>query len=190
MNSFLPQDVVDKISATFFRLPHQGLNDRDINIAITHLYDALCHDFSYISPRLRHERETPSTVLDFTSPSRVIKQKMKSKFRVGFVSSHFFHHSIGRMLIEVVHFMMDAIATEERFRHFEIYAFFMKGPTQTYDDELTAAFENVLKGEIHVTLSSSILRYWISLDDYCFAVMNIQKSLFAFQSMILKKCVE
>lgn len=139
---------MNKISATFFRLPHQGLNDRAINVAITRLYDALCLDFSFMAPRLRQELTTPTTGLDFTSSRGALKQKLNSKYRVGFVSSHLFHHSIGRMLIEVVHFMMEAIATEERFAHFEIYAFFMKGPTQMHDDELTAAFENLLKGEM------------------------------------------
>lgn len=138
---------MNKISATFFRLAHQGLNDRAINIAITKLYEALCHDFVFMSKRLQHFQPSKRPVLDFTSHRAVLKVKtMPPKYRIGFVSSHFFHHSIGRMLIEVIHFMEETISTRDRFRHFEVYAFFMTGSTQPYDDDLSAAFESLLKG--------------------------------------------
>lgn len=164
--------VVDTISATFFRLPHQGLNDRDINLAVTRLYAALCPDFTYTAPRLLSSSPFPlhttslaaRRVLDFTkvgsadtaAPDRgghintKFNKSKKPKYRVAFVSSHFFHHSIGRMLVELMHHMASG-ATRSDYGHMELFAFYMTdaGPTQVQrqDDELTAIFAGLLQGK-------------------------------------------
>jgi predicted O-linked N-acetylglucosamine transferase (SPINDLY family) len=149
----LYQDLVDQISATFFRLPHQGLNDRAINLAITRLYEALCSDFTYTAPRLLASlsgRHKESGMLDFTSKYLIKNEKKNTKqtFRVAFVSAHFYHHSIGRMLIELMYFMKKKTeGNAEGYGHIELFAFFMVGQTQPYDDLLTAAFEELLTGK-------------------------------------------
>lgn len=180
--------MVDKLSATFFRLPHQGLNDKAINVAITHLYEALCPDFSYLAPRLRMSEPPlppPSQLLsrleplqngalDFTGGKRkkieqgrreqegqqgseqrekqnlVIPDVLQNKsnhYRVAFVSSHFFRHSIGNMLIEIM-YRMKTDAKSAGFGHLELFAFFMTDPSRPQEDELTAAFAELLQGNV------------------------------------------
>lgn len=138
---------MNKLSSTFFRLPHQGLNDKEINVAVTRMYAALCPDFSYTSPRLLRP-PAASTVFNAAEQDGLVVEKKNSDvgFRVAFVSSHFYHHSIGRMLIEVMHFMQSD-ATKGGSDSIELFAFFMTGLAP--EDELTDAFVELLGGEQH-----------------------------------------
>ena len=112
-------------------MAHQGLNDKEINIAINDLYRALCPDFSYTARRLDRKR-----MLDFTQKSLDNKKSLK----LSFVSSHFYHHSIGRMLIELIHYMK----LDQQTINVELFCFYMTGTHYAKDDGLTAIFEELL----------------------------------------------
>ena len=74
-----------------------------------------------------------------------MQEKKQTSLRVAFVSSHFYHHSIGQMLIKIMQFMKSGAGSAE-YGHLELFAFFlMEGRAQ--DDQLTAAFADLLKGE-------------------------------------------
>lgn len=97
------QDLLRDIRSTPFHLSHQGLNDKDIQIAIHKTYTALCPDLVYISPRLRRLPETSSISQDSSFSS--IAGTMERPLSIGFFSAYFMHHSIGLTLIEMLMFM-------------------------------------------------------------------------------------
>jgi predicted O-linked N-acetylglucosamine transferase (SPINDLY family) len=70
------QDPLEEVGQTGFWLPYHGLNDKDLQCLIARLYEQACPALGYVAPHC-------ASVL--RSPRR----------RVGFLSRHFFDHSVG-----------------------------------------------------------------------------------------------
>jgi len=85
--------LLHEISATPFHLSHQGLNDKDIQITLSRLFASLSPHLLFSSPHL----ESPQLLTSFTL------QQQQQGLRIGFISTHFYQHSIGRILIGVIH---------------------------------------------------------------------------------------
>lgn len=68
---------------------HQGLNDREVQTEIFKAYHALCPELGYVSPAL--------------SPAGTAAERTT----VGFISRYFMDHSIGRILVETVYFLVN-----------------------------------------------------------------------------------
>ena len=113
------------VTSTPFHLAHQGLNDLDMQLAIANAFTQLCPELIYVAPRLRHasRRATEEPVV---SPSGSVRLSASSReqwvgdqrtrldgisidssdhsriYRIGFISCHFYDHSIGRILLELI----------------------------------------------------------------------------------------
>jgi hypothetical protein len=71
-------------------MSHQGINDLDIQIAIKDVFSTICPELFFSVPHVNPVMLIDSSI--HTEPS----------LRVGFISTHFFNHSIGRMLIALI----------------------------------------------------------------------------------------
>ena len=79
--------MVSEISATPFHLSHQGLNDKSVQVLLSEAFSTLC-------PELLH------TAANLPPPAD--KPAFRASLRIGFISAHFFEHSIGRILIGLI----------------------------------------------------------------------------------------
>jgi len=135
---------------TPFYLSHQGLNDFVIQSLIGQAYATLCPQLNYISPRLLQSNQVSSTHL-----------------RVGFISSHFYDHSIGRILSEYLFTLSEiSILTDDLFpsiKEFEIFVFFVdetlqynennwRFPFRRREDKITHAFAKKLTSQRFIHL--------------------------------------
>lgn len=80
--------LLGTVSATSFYLAHQGLDDRDVQAKLYEIYSTICPELNYMAPHLLVN--PPQSNPDRTS------------VKIGFVSSHFVDHSIGRILVEAM----------------------------------------------------------------------------------------
>lgn len=100
------------VSATAFYLAHQGLNDHLIQSKIATIHRTICPELNYMSPNIRpypiynihnyrQMKRFPNSASD-NNDSINSQIKPLHKVRVGFVSTFFIDHSIGRILIELI----------------------------------------------------------------------------------------
>lgn len=140
---------MNEVTATPFYLAHQGLNDRLFQVSLAKTYLAICPELgSFVAPHL----SAPSSARSPTSAAQPMK--------IGFISAHFFDHSIGRMFFE----MLFAL---QKFRNpalIEVYIFFLDDSHS--DDMLTGAMEE-LYGVRYVRLShNSVAQYRSAIAGY------------------------
>lgn len=91
--------VTEEVSATPFHMAHQGLNDLEFQLIYTQVLKTLCPELHYINPSLSNHLNLVTS--DQSSPRSL---------RIGFVSNHFFDHSIGRILLELMVVLKEQIA--------------------------------------------------------------------------------
>jgi hypothetical protein len=80
-------------------MAHQGLNDKDFQEALRDVLLAICPELQYTAPRLQSLLSTGSFV---ESVQRRTEKSATKVLRVGFVSTFFVDHSIGRILVELL----------------------------------------------------------------------------------------
>jgi len=109
-------NLLADVSATPFHIAHQGLNDLDVQAALVHVFDVLCPELSsFFAPHLLFvPREAQA----------------KRAARVGFLSSHFYDHSIGRILYEMVYFLH-----EKEQQDVEVFVFFLDASLPRHEGE-------------------------------------------------------
>lgn len=71
------QDPLSEVGQTNFLLPYHGENDKDLQCLLARLYEQACPALRYVAPHC--------------SPAH----RMATRRRVGFLSRHFFNHSVG-----------------------------------------------------------------------------------------------
>ena len=114
------------------------------------MYEALCPDFTFTSSRLQKSlKDKLSAFAELSGGMKAVLKPKKQNFRIAFVSSHFYHHSIGRILIELMYHMR-ADAASLGYGHFELFAFFMDNHAMSNEDELTKAYQTLLKGAAYI----------------------------------------
>jgi hypothetical protein len=126
------QDLSVDSSSTPFHLSHQGLNDKKIQILLSSAYTTLCPSLNYLAPRLR---QLPSSSTTAAGGGAGITPRT---LRIGFISSHFFDHSIGRMFSELFLMLSQIVILDEPIRGEEIYfdfKVFFIDQTLEYDDD-------------------------------------------------------
>ena len=119
IQSFLPcfsQELSSGVTSTTFHIAHQGLNDRDIQIQLSAIYSTLCPTLLFMAPFLcektliASEVEMNGNVENLINSTDDIEREFLSKpdlrsilkpIKIGFISTNFFDHSIGRMLVEL-----------------------------------------------------------------------------------------
>lgn len=85
-------------------MSHQGMNDRPLQNVLSHLYQWLSPDLNYLAGHL-------NSVLDrkvehLQPPKKLLNNPAAhGKIRVGFLSSKFFDHSIGRIMFETIFYL-------------------------------------------------------------------------------------
>lgn len=92
---------MEVIPSTNFHMAHQGLNDYEMQIALANAFTSLCPDLLHTTPGLltgksvaaQSSASFPPNLDDPTAGSYVLK--------IAFISSHFYDHSIGRILIDM-----------------------------------------------------------------------------------------
>ena len=102
------------ISATPFHLAHQGLDDLALQVTLQAALVAVCPELAYISPRLEQRAQlaeaaaavAASGVVHYQPHQQQQQQQPQRRRRVGFISSHFYHHSVGKILLETISFMV------------------------------------------------------------------------------------
>ena len=134
------QELTMDVSVTPFHVTHQGLNDKDFQVALETAYLSLCPSLHYISPHmislddnlkdsiLRNNMKgnimittttttttastnstadsaTNSTNDTNVNPMDEIPSDPLPLLRLGLLSAHFYDHSIGRALIEMIMFI-------------------------------------------------------------------------------------
>jgi hypothetical protein len=109
------QDISVDSSSTPFHLSHQGLNDKNIQILLSSAYTTLCPSLNYISPRLTH--------FSSSSPAGTSPRTL----RIGFISSHFYDHSIGRifselfLILNTIEILVEPVREEEIYLDFKVF---------------------------------------------------------------------
>ncbi len=91
--------VTEEVSATPFHMAHQGLNDLEFQLIYTQVLKTLCPELHYINPSLSNHLNLVTS-----------DQSSQRPLKIGFVSNHFFDHSIGRILLELMVVMKEQIA--------------------------------------------------------------------------------
>ena len=71
------QDPLSEVGQTNFLLPYHGENDRDLQCLLAALYERACPELKYVAPHCSQVR------------------RAGARPRVGFLSRHFFGHSVG-----------------------------------------------------------------------------------------------
>lgn len=100
------QEVGLDIAATPFYLAHQGLNEKETQSILYDLYSTLCPDLIYFAPHLLPGGKITSSAATEPGAARGDKseQSLEVKtIKVGFASTHFHDHSIGRILFESIY---------------------------------------------------------------------------------------
>jgi serine/threonine protein kinase len=82
-------ELTGEVSGTPFHMSHQGLNDLDFQLAFNNVLFALVPDLLFHHPLLP------------PAPSMQQLQERKT-VKIGFISSHLYDHSIGRMLLQLI----------------------------------------------------------------------------------------
>lgn len=86
-------NLTKEISSTPFHISHQGLNDKELQIILYKIYYAICPELFYLSSHLRKN----DVSIDNNNNHKIIK--------IGILSSHFNNHSVGKMMVELIHFI-------------------------------------------------------------------------------------
>jgi serine/threonine protein kinase len=89
-------DLTGEVSGTPFHMSHQGLNDLDFQLAFNNVLFALVPDLLF-----HHSLLSPIPTVTLAAPSVQQLEERKS-VKVGFISSHLYDHSIGRMLLQLI----------------------------------------------------------------------------------------
>eukprot|EP01038_Epipyxis_sp_PR26KG_P008930 gene8930-12043_t len=99
------EDLLIHITDTPFYYAHQGLNDLNLQVAINDIHAAWCPDLHYIWPNLPSEinNNSNNNNNNYNNNNKLLKNVIK----IGFVSSHFHNHSIGRMLVELMVYLKE-----------------------------------------------------------------------------------
>lgn len=148
------------VVSTPFHLAHQGLNDMDIQSAMSEAFTQLCPELIYVAPRLMLHTATalshdPKSHGQYSLHRGEVPSSNSDNmiFRIGFISCNFFDHSIGRILIEL-------IATMQTIPDLEITVFLtnqnvLSSDANSVDDQITQFFESTL-GSRFVRLPGTI----------------------------------
>jgi hypothetical protein len=92
-------------------MSHQGLNDLDFQLAYNKVLLALCPELRVFHPTLPTTfTKTKKTNVNSLAPSlsllelpqESVGSQSEIPIKIGFVSSHFFDHSIGRMFVQLM----------------------------------------------------------------------------------------
>jgi hypothetical protein len=105
-------------SYTHFHMSHQGLNDEPFQGVLSRFYSTICPDLNY----------TASFLLN---PALALTPE---KARIAFLSTHFYDHSIGRILFETIHYLKEL-------GDFDIYIIFVQMNTVVKLDFLSEAYQ-------------------------------------------------
>lgn len=130
----------DDVAATNFHLSHQGLNDRRIQEILGEIMSNLCPELNYISPHIPP-----------------LLHRASSRLRIGFLSTYFFDHSIGKILVELILFM------KEQNSDIDIYVFQISNSVE--DDVITSALRSIL-GDAYVRLPTDVSSVQRTLTEY------------------------
>jgi hypothetical protein len=151
---FCSQYLTDEVSATPFYMAHQGLNDHSIQCLLYKVFSTLSPEFLYTSPYLLPPNSPSSSF--FSSEARLVRplprqfNEANEEIRLGFVSSHFFDHSIGRIMIELIRMISTltfALPGHSTIR-FRVFVYFLdmrydiSTRTSTVHDSVTNMFES------------------------------------------------
>lgn len=123
-------------------MAHQGLNDKTLQVLLQQILGTLCPAFSFHAPHVSQPPSIPRSLLSRALPVEEI--------RLGFISSHFFDHSIGRILVELMR-MMSKFTFQYQQRNtlirWKVYVYFLdmgysiETGKSTFHDEVTGMLE-------------------------------------------------
>lgn len=119
------------VSATPFYMAHQGLNDKDFQIEMKNILTRLCPDLHYFAPFLLNEG--------------IVNNPDRRTLKIGFISSHFTDHSIGRMLVEMITFMADQLTidfSDSPSNRPDVLVYFLDGQF-SQETQLTSAHDHI-----------------------------------------------
>lgn len=103
-------ELVREVHSTPFYLAHQGLNDRPFMELLSTVFSKICPELHYIAPHLLLPSSSSILSSSSSSSSSVSKSSTGAairgdKIKVGFISNHFFDHSIGRIMMNTIRFV-------------------------------------------------------------------------------------
>lgn len=149
--------LAEHISLPFF-LSHQGLNDRLIQELIADLYGKFCKGIYYVAPHLtrpddgdlRSSSGSSSGIL-LSEPRR--EGEARKRIKLGFLSTLFYDHSIGRIMSEVMLYL--------HLKHsdvFEVHVIMVRLYTGSAEvrreDRIEAALHQHLGDNFHIYVKS------------------------------------
>jgi protein O-GlcNAc transferase len=112
-------------------MAHQGLNDKDFQIEMKNILTRLCPDLHYFAPFLLNEG--------------IVNNPDRRTLKIGFISSHFTDHSIGRMLVEMITFMADQLTidfSDSPSNRPDVLVYFLDGQF-SQETQLTSAHDHI-----------------------------------------------
>ena len=173
-------DIGLDVAATPFYLAHQGLNEHEMQTILYDLYSQLCPDLMYFAPHLLvgvHVTNSAATPVSAPTESEggenQVSVRATKTIKIGFASTHFHDHSIGRILFESI-FALLKYQREEAFYEQNGIAYFIEifvyeidssivldesGPepqvVSKRDDVVTRGFDSVL-GDHYIRIMKGI----------------------------------
>lgn len=146
------QEASNDISVTPFYMPHQGLNDYLFQVYFARVFGHLIADI-HDAPNRRNEMFRNEVVIP-----------------IGFVSAHFFSHSIGNILIDTIvelsQFQM--VMDHNKIVRFEVFVYFLDSMLNSTkiggrDDVITQSFrkhlgDNFRHLPLNITLAKDVIR--------------------------------
>lgn len=110
--------LLSNFPSTPFHLAHQGLNDRQFQEVIGEIFGLLCPDLHFYSP-FHSPSDTiatataTATTTTATATTTSTSTSQSFPLKIGFISTHFHNHSIGRMLIQLFQLLISSKAQKE-----------------------------------------------------------------------------
>lgn len=153
--------VKEVVSATPFHMAHQGLNDLDFQLELGHTFLTLCPGLMYTADSIQPYL---SSLLDHRESDEDVI------LRLGFVSAHFFSHSIGRVMIDTLLELNQVTANitpqygDDHYSKtkitFEVYLYFIDTSSSTNgrEDDVTKQYESIF-GSRYLRIQSGNLSY-------------------------------
>jgi predicted O-linked N-acetylglucosamine transferase (SPINDLY family) len=132
-------------------MAHQGLNDLPLQTVMSSAYTSLCPDLLFLSPRIRS--------------SHLIAQTQQTRdqpiLRIGLISTNFYDHSIGRMLVETIIYLnqMQNLGCPDlglTVNQLQVYVFFIDG--QYVDGEINSGKNDQITQFLSHTLGNRFVR--------------------------------
>eukprot|EP01034_Spumella_vulgaris_P025745 gene25745-32234_t len=141
------QTLYSTLLSTPFHMAHQGIDDRPLMVALSTAFTTLCPELLYVNSEIKTERQ-----LDYSQQSNG-DNNATPILKLAFLSSHFFDHSIGRILVEMFTHMNGVSIQRDGVAHrIQVMVFFVdhrlgEGEVASTDpnDAITSAIHSTFK---------------------------------------------